>query len=221
MQEKLELSELKQDKFQDLGREDLKYINMENYRTLSPYICLVGTLHSKKWYYKKLVNGESVESGKTVGYRFKTSKDISITRYQIIKGSKAYTTDPSCYKRVDGSFDIKAGTIFDLNLFETMIFFMRDDIFGVISGGDFDVCLFTRCTNKSYVTAGLKGSGNNSIKTNEIYIDEKVNGELVLKEGFEQYSSLYERTKNAPKKEDIQAVNVLSLRKVIDERMWR
>lgn len=213
----------KHDTFRNLGREDFKDIDMKNYRKLSPYVTLVGTLHSMKWSYAKTRNGEKVESGKTVGYRFMTTKTIKgIIRFEITKGCKAYTTDPSCYKKA-GTFNVKAGETFDLNLFETMIFFMRDDIFGIITGGDFDVYLFTRSTKNDFVTAGLRASGTD-IKKNEIYIDEKVDDELVLKKGFEQYASIYTRkTRNSLyfPNEDTQAINVLGLRKKIDENIWK
>lgn len=210
----------KGDSFKNLYNGDVSSIDMNVYRSLSPYVTFVAPLMSWKWSHTRTFVHGSEKTGLTVGYRFRAGKDIcGIERYELIDGTKACSTDPSGYKQSD-KFDVKSGEEFDLNLFETMHFFMRDDIFGLITGDGFEVYMYTRSTKKDYITAGLRTVDFGiSIFKYSIYIDKKVGNVLTPLDGFEQYDAIYgiktgRKSKDSPEHNfDPYTINILNLRK--------
>lgn len=205
--------------FMSIGRKDLEKVDPDKVRTLSPYVSMVAPLQTTKYLQSVTIDGVQTRIGKVVGYRFRTLKPIrNIIRFKLKDGRKVCTTDPSGYTK-DGSFDVEADTTFDLNLFETMVFYMRDDIFGLISGGEFDLYLFIRTSDENYVTAGLRSANAGyRIRENGIYIDSRIEGKIVPFDGFEQYSPIYKKEKSPI--DDAYAVGVLALRNTLDKELW-
>lgn len=197
-------------------------IEMDNFRKLSPCVSLVGVLCSYRFNYAKYARC-GVNLGHVVGYRFKTTEDIqNIIKFDIENASKACGTDPSGYRR-NNIINVRSGECFDLNMLETMSFFMRDDICGLITGGDFDICLSIKNTDAGHVKASLAPSNfRDNIMENKIYIDKKVDDEVVPVDGFNQYAILYEKIPDKIKVEgiDIQAKTILNLRDSIDPDLW-
>ena len=217
----------KQDKMsiiKEAGIKESANMDLSSLSSLSPYVELIGTLHTRKWRYDKIVNKQRVRSGKVIGYRFKAHKPINnITKMKILDANKVATTDPSGYE-VDGSFNVTVGEEFNLNLMEMVVFFMRNDIMGSICYHDKEYALFVRATKQDYITAGLQAYGDTeSVKFNEIYIDDFIDGVLTPIIDIEGYDCLYNKKRKYNSKAGqvpTPVINALGLRAVLPEELW-
>ena len=142
----------------------------------------------------RVQNGADIESFEVVGYKFKSTSDITVDVADFKSDWKELTD-------VDfvGQRQIKAGEEFNLNLVETGLL-LSNIVYGGRASGNPDKKVILSATIskdrkeprpvlKIDTAAGLKGS----VKENMILIAENQNGTGVVKPGYEKFAPLFNK----------------------------